>query len=161
VCNLTNLHLNIQNTNPPPLLHILNSLHTRAVKIAPELRILNEPVRFYELCEVFPRHEVVLATVLFSCARAAGRVRNAETEAVGVFGEEALEESRFSCARGAGDDDGAVVWGEEGVSWWFLGAVYRVLEVLYRWKTLWLCERSEQSCDCRSEHSKKKKRKRL
>jgi hypothetical protein len=39
--------------------------------------------------------------------------------------------------------------------------VYRVLEVLYRWKTLWLCERSEQSCDCRSEHSKKKKRKRL
>jgi hypothetical protein len=37
-------------------------------------------------------------------------MRNAETEAVGVLGEQALEESRFAGAGGTGDDDGAVVW---------------------------------------------------
>jgi hypothetical protein len=91
--NLTYLHLNIQNTNPPPLPHIFHSLHTRAVKIASELRILNKPVRFYEFCEILSRNEVVLATIFFACAWAAGRVGNAETEAVGVLGEETLEES--------------------------------------------------------------------
>jgi hypothetical protein len=71
---LSYLHLDVQNTRPAPIPHVLNSLHTGTIQVAAELRILNEPVGFYELREVFPRHEVVFATVLFSCARAAGGV---------------------------------------------------------------------------------------
>jgi hypothetical protein len=89
----TYLHLNIQNTNPPPLPHILDRLHTRAVKIAAKLRVLNEPIGVHKLSEVFPRDKVVLAAVLFASARPAGGVRNAETKVLGVLGGEALEES--------------------------------------------------------------------
>lgn len=71
--------------------------------------MLDEPVLLHQLSKVIPRDEVVLAAVLLAGARAAGRVRDAEAVAVGVLGEEALEEGGLAGARGAGDDDGAGV----------------------------------------------------
>ena len=71
--------------------------------------MLNEPVGLDELSELLPRDEVVLAAVLLAGARAAGGVRDAEAVALGVLGEEALEESRLAGAGRARDDDGAVL----------------------------------------------------
>ena len=61
---------------------------------------------------------MVLAAVLFASARPARGVRDAEAVALGVRGEEALEEGGLAGAGGAGDDDGAVgFWERErGVS---------------------------------------------
>lgn len=73
--------------------------------------MLNEAIGFYKLCEILPGHKVVFATVLLARARAAGRVRDAEAVALGVLGEEALEEGGLAGAGGAGDDDGAGVFG--------------------------------------------------
>jgi hypothetical protein len=70
--------------------------------------VLNEPVRLDQLLEVLAGDEVIFAAVLLACARAAGRVRDAEAVAVRVLGEEALEEGGLTGARGAGDDDWAV-----------------------------------------------------
>jgi hypothetical protein len=70
--------------------------------------VLDEAVCLDQLLEVVAGDEVVFATVLLAGARAAGRVRDAEA-AVGVLGEEALEEGGLAGARGAGDDDWAVV----------------------------------------------------
>jgi hypothetical protein len=94
----THLHLNVQNTSSPPLPHILDSLHTSAVEVAAELRVLDEAVRLDKLLEILAGDEVVLATVLLAGARAAGRVRDAEAVAVGVLGEEALEEGGLAGA---------------------------------------------------------------
>lgn len=71
--------------------------------------MLDEAVGLDQLLEVVAGDEVVLAAVLLAGARAAGRVRDAEAVAVGVLGEEALEEGGLAGARGAGDDDGAGV----------------------------------------------------
>jgi hypothetical protein len=71
--------------------------------------MLDEPVRLDELLEILAGDEMVFAAVFLACARAAGRVRDAEAVAVRVLGEEALEEGGLAGARGAGDDDGAVV----------------------------------------------------
>jgi len=71
--------------------------------------VLDETIRFDELLEVLAGDKVVFATVLLACARAAGRVRDAEAEAVWVLGEEALEEGGFAGARRAGDYDWAVL----------------------------------------------------
>jgi hypothetical protein len=94
----TYLHLNVQNTNPSPLPHILDSLHTRAIQIAAKLRVLNKTIGIHQFPKIFPRDKVVLAPVLFASTRAAGGVRNAETKALGVLGEEALEEGGFAGA---------------------------------------------------------------
>ena len=75
--------------------------------------MLNEAIGVHKLSKLLTGDEVVLATVLFARARAAGGVRNAETVALGVLFEEALKESRFAGARRAGDDNGAVFC-EEG-----------------------------------------------
>ena len=60
--------------------------------------MLNEPIGFNKLLEVLTGNEVVLATVLFAGAGSTGGVRNAETVAVGVLGEQALEEGGFAGA---------------------------------------------------------------
>jgi hypothetical protein len=71
--------------------------------------VLDETVCLDQLLEVVTGDEVVLATVFLTGARATGRVRDAEAVAVGVLGEEALEEGGLAGARGAGDDDRAIV----------------------------------------------------
>ena len=81
----------------------------RAVEIAVHLRPLEEVAALDHAPERRHVDEVVLAAVLLAGARAAGRVRDAEAVAVGVLGEEALEEGGLAGARGAGDDDGAGV----------------------------------------------------
>jgi len=53
--------------------------------------MLNEPIGLDKLIKILPSHKVVLATVFFASARPAGGVRDAETVALGVLGEEALE----------------------------------------------------------------------
>lgn len=73
--------------------------------------MLNEAIGLNKFREILPGHKVVFAAVLLAGARAAGRVRDAEAVALGVFGEEALEEGGFAGAGGAGDDDGAGVFG--------------------------------------------------
>jgi hypothetical protein len=70
--------------------------------------MLHEPVLLHQVLELLRRHEVVVDAVLLARARLARRVRDAEAEAVGVFGEEAVQNGRFSCARGPGYDDGPV-----------------------------------------------------
>ena len=100
--------------------------------------MLDEAVGLDQLLEVVAGDEVVLAAVLLAGARAAGRVRDAEAVAVGVLGEEALEEGGLAGARGAGDDDGA------GVEvWWRRVSVYGMgvrmgFMFIYRWEPLWL-----------------------
>jgi hypothetical protein len=94
----THLHLNIQNTSPAPIPHILDSLHAGAVKVAAKLRMLDEAILLDQLLELLAGDEVVLAAVLLAGARAAGRVRDAEAVAVGVLGEEALEEGGLAGA---------------------------------------------------------------
>jgi hypothetical protein len=75
--------------------------------------VLDEAVCLDQLLKVVAGDKVVFATVFLAGARAAGRVRDAEAVAVGVLGEEALEEGGLAGARGARDDDWAVVefWG--------------------------------------------------
>lgn len=63
--------------------------------------MLDEPIGLDEFAKLLPRDEVVLATVLLAGARSTGGVRNAEAVALGVLGEEALEESGLAGARGA------------------------------------------------------------
>jgi hypothetical protein len=58
--------------------------------------VLDETILFHQFLEVFAGDKVVFAAVLLACARAAGRVRDAEAEAVWVLGEEALEEGGFA-----------------------------------------------------------------
>ena len=70
--------------------------------------MLNKPISLDELSKFLPRDEMVLAAVLLAGARPAGGVRDAEAVALGVLGEEALEEGGFAGAGGAGDDYGAV-----------------------------------------------------
>lgn len=94
----THLHLNVQNAAPAPVPHVLDRLHAGAVEIAAELRVLDKPIGLDQLCEVVARDEVVLAAVLLAGARVAGGVRNAEAVAVGVLGEEALEEGGLAGA---------------------------------------------------------------
>lgn len=60
--------------------------------------MLNEAIVLHKLSESLSCDEMVLATVLLASARAAGGVRDAEAVAVGVLGEEALEEGGFACA---------------------------------------------------------------
>lgn len=76
--------------------------------------MLNKPIGLHELAKLLPRDEMVLAAVLLAGARAAGGVRDAEAVALGVLGEEALEESGLAGAGGARDDDGAVFWERGG-----------------------------------------------
>lgn len=105
----THLHLNIQNARLPLLPHIFHCLHARPVKVAAELRVLDEAVGVDELSEILPRHKVVVPVILLAGAWVARRVRDAEAVAVGVGGEQALEEGRLAGARGAGDHDWAGV----------------------------------------------------
>ena len=71
--------------------------------------MLNEPVGLDELSKLLSGNEMVLAAVLLAGARSAGGVRDAEAVALGVLGEEALEESGLAGAGRARDDDGAVL----------------------------------------------------
>jgi len=70
--------------------------------------MLNKPIRLDELSKLLSGNEMVLAAALLAGARPAGGVRDAEAVALGVLGEEALEESGLAGAGRAGDDDGAV-----------------------------------------------------
>jgi hypothetical protein len=79
---------------------------------------------------------VVFATVLLSGTGTAGCVRDAETEAVRVLSEQALEESGLASARRARDDDGTVVCMAGSVN---EGSRSRCEWVLiYQRKSLWL-----------------------
>ena len=109
--------------------------------------MLNKPIRLHKLAKLLPRDKVIFTAVLLAGARAAGRVRDAEAVAVGVLGEEALEEGGLAGARGAGDDDGAVFceWSEVVSGGWrvrvggmegFRGAfIYLPVEdIVARWR---------------------------
>lgn len=101
------LHLNVQNTRPPLLRHILHRLHAGPVEITPELRMLDEPVLLDELLECLLRHEIVSDAVLLARSRRARGMRDGEAEAIGILVEEAFEEGGLAGARGAGHDDRA------------------------------------------------------
>ena len=60
--------------------------------------MLNESVLLHKLRESLPCDEVVLAAVLLAGARSTGGVRDAEAVALGVLGEEALEEGGLAGA---------------------------------------------------------------
>lgn len=66
------LHLNVQNANPLPLCNVLHCLNARPVVVAPELRMLDKPVRRYQPQELVFGRVVVFAAVLLAgagCAR--------------------------------------------------------------------------------------------
>lgn len=108
----THLHFNIQNAHPSPLRNIFYGLDARPIAVAAKLRMLDEPLLLHQFLEFLGRDKVVFAALLLARAGLARRVRDAEAEAVGVLGEEAVQDGGFACARGAGDYDGAV--GVEG-----------------------------------------------
>ena len=126
------LHLDIQNTNPPLGRYIPHRLHTSAVVIPAKLRMLNEAALIHKPQEgVFGRKVIFDAVFLAGPGRSCsiyplvvnsyeqgGRkkeelerrpTRDGKAERVGVVCEEAFEEGGFAGARGAGDDDWAVL----------------------------------------------------
>lgn len=104
----TYLHLDIQNTNPPLLGNVLHRLHTRAIVIAPKLRMLHKSFLLYQFQKLFFGHKVVLDPVFLCAPRRARCVRDAEAEFGGIGGEEAREDCGFAGARRTGYDNGSV-----------------------------------------------------
>lgn len=70
----TDLHLDIQNTDPLLLRHILYRLRARPVVVAPEQRVLDKPALGHQRQEFLAAREVVFAAVLLAGAGGARRV---------------------------------------------------------------------------------------
>lgn len=94
----TYLHLNIQNTRPPLIRHILDRLHTRPVEVAPELSMLNETSLVHQLQELLLGGIVVVDAIFLSFPGGTGRVRYREAKAAWVGLEKSLEQSGFASA---------------------------------------------------------------
>jgi hypothetical protein len=65
----TDLHLDIQHTDPPPVRHVAHGAHARAVVVAAEDGVLDEAAFVDERQEGFFAGEVVFSAVLFVGAR--------------------------------------------------------------------------------------------
>lgn len=72
--------------------------------------MLDKAVLGNEVLEILHRHKVVVLAVLLAGARSARRVRDGEAKGVGVAFKEEVVEGALADARGAGDDDGTVVY---------------------------------------------------
>jgi len=72
--SMTDLHLNIQNTDPPLLRHIIHGLDARPIMIPPKLCMFNETLLVHELQELVLRRKVVFAAILLTGAWRACRV---------------------------------------------------------------------------------------
>lgn len=126
--NRTYLGIDVEDTPPPLLSNILNSLDASTIHVPRELRILNERALINERYELFPRHKVVFFPIrlagswgssgVWSTCKVArqsetefetrcrdGRRRKdrrtgyTEAEIFWMRGEETLEESRLSGTR--------------------------------------------------------------
>lgn len=83
----THLHLDIQDADPTLLGNVFHRLDACAVVISSKLCVLDEAALLHQVEEGLLGHEVVLSTVLLSSPRPPSRVRDAESELIGKFGE--------------------------------------------------------------------------
>lgn len=102
------LHLDIQNANLTLLCNIVDSLDARSVVVASKLRMLNKPLLFNQVEELFLGHEVVLLAILFGPPGCARRVGYAKAKLSRKLFEEAREDGGFSSAGWTTDYNGLV-----------------------------------------------------
>lgn len=79
------LHFNVKYTSFSLICHVLHSLYACAIKIASELRVLNESIFIHQFYKLLLWHEIVCLSMLFPGPWRTGCVRDRKSKPIRIF----------------------------------------------------------------------------